>query len=137
MALFFCTIASLRCYLIDEGIIKLAGASNGAAAEDLINRTFTLLDRAAGRDALRRFESGHHTGKISLVGLEGIAIGVAKNLQDILALAAPQDFVRDRIRTFWIQPQAENFTSPGLLGTTRIQRMVSFSSPFAELLRDS
>ena len=111
---------------MDEGIIQLAGASNGAAAEHLINETFGLLNNVAGRDALRRFENGHHIGKIGLVGLEGIAVGVAKNLQAILALPAPQDFVSDRIRTFWIQPQAENFTSPGLRGTTRIQRTVPF-----------
>jgi len=111
---------------IDDGIVELAGKSDGAAAADLINRTFTLLNAVAGKDALRRFEDGHHIGKVGLVGLEGIAVGVAKNLDAILALAAPQDFVRTKLRTFWNQPQAENFTSPGLRGTTRIQRTVRF-----------
>jgi Protein of unknown function DUF262 len=111
---------------IDEGIVALAGTSNGVAAEDLITRTFSLLNTVAGRDALRRFENGHHVGKIGLVGLEGIAVGVAKNLEMILALATPQDFVREKIQTFWSQPEAENFTSPGLRGTTRIQRTVPF-----------
>jgi hypothetical protein len=111
---------------IDEGIIHLAGASDGSAARDLINGTFTLLNNVAGGNALRRFENGHHTGKIGLVGLEGIAVGVAKNLDAILALARPEEFVRDRIQTFWIQPEAASFTSPGLRGTTRIQRTVPF-----------
>lgn len=111
---------------IDEGIVKLAGASNGAAAEDLINRTFALLNNVAGRDTLRRFEYGHHVGKVGLVGIEGIAVGVAKNLEAILALQNPLDFVRDKIRTFWSQPDAANFTSPGLRGTTRIQRTIPF-----------
>jgi hypothetical protein len=111
---------------IDDGIVQLAGASNGAAAADLINRTFALLNTAAGEDALRRFENGRHIGKIGLVGLEGIAVGVAKNLDAILALPAPQDFVKDRIRTFWSQPQTGNFAYPGLRGTTRIQRTVPF-----------
>jgi hypothetical protein len=109
---------------IDDGIVRLAGASNGVAAAELINRTFALLNTVAGRDALRRFENGHHIGKVGLVGLEGIAVGVAKNLDDILALAAPQDFVKGKIQTFWGQPQTANFTSPGLRGTTRIQRTV-------------
>ena len=111
---------------IDEGIVKLAGKGNGAVAADLINRTFALLNAVAGKDTLRRFENGHHTGKVGLVGLEGIAVGVAKNLDAILALAAPQNFVRDKVRTFWSQPQTANFTSPGLRGTTRIQRTVPF-----------
>jgi hypothetical protein len=111
---------------IDEGTIQLAGASNGAAAEVLINQTFTLLNNVGGRDALRRFENGHYVGKTGLVGLEGIAVGVAKNIQAILALPAPEDFVKSKKRTFWNQPQVDNFTSPGLRGTTRIQRTVPF-----------
>jgi hypothetical protein len=84
------------------------------------------LDATAGGNALRRFEDGHHTGKAGLVGLEGIAVGVAKNLNAIVALAAPQDFVREKIREFWAQPQTQTLTSPGLRGTTRIQRTVPF-----------
>jgi hypothetical protein len=111
---------------IDDGIVGLASASDGEAGADLINRTFALLDATEGGNALRRFEHGHHTGKVGLVGLEGIAVGVAKNLNAILTLPAPQDFVRDKIRGFWGHPQTQTFTSPGLRGTTRIQRTVPF-----------
>lgn len=111
---------------IDDGIIALAGASDGASATELINRTFALLSVVAGGDALRRFENGRYTGKVGLVGLEGIAVGVAKNLDAILALPAPRDFVRERIHAFWGQPQTATFTSPGLRGTTRIRRTVPF-----------
>ena len=111
---------------IDDGIVALAGASNGAVAAGLINSTFELLNNVAGKNALRRFENGLHTGKAGLVGLEGIAVGVAKNLDAILALANPDAFIRDKIQTFWDQPQTENFTRLGLRGTTRIQRTVPF-----------
>ena len=111
---------------IDDGIVKLAKGGNGAVAKDLIDRTFGLLNSVEGRDTLRRFEDGHHTGKTGLVGLEAIAVGVAKNLNAILALAAPVDFVREKIRIFWSRPEAANLTSPGLRGTTRIQRTVPF-----------
>ena len=113
---------------IDEGIVHLAGSNEGAADAALINQTFSLLNTVAGRDALRRFEDGHHTGKVGLVGLEGIAVGVAQNLAAILTLPAPIDFVRDRIRSFWDQPQTANLTSPGLRGTIRIQRTVPFGA---------
>ena len=51
---------------------------------------------------------------------------MAKNLEAILALAIPQNFVSDKIQNFWSQPETANFTSPGLRGTTRIQRTVPF-----------
>jgi hypothetical protein len=111
---------------IDNGIVQLAGASNGTAAEGLINNTFTLLNNVAGGDTLRRFDNGRYVGKVGLVGIEGIAVGVAKNLQAILSLPNPVGFVRDKMQMFWSQHQAANFTSPGLRGTTRIQRTVPF-----------
>lgn len=111
---------------IDDGIVKLAGASDGATAADLINRTFALLNSVAGKNTLRRYEDGQYVGKVGLVGLEAIAVGVAKNLNAILAAKSPQDFVRRKIERFWVQPETATFTSLGLRGTTRIQRTVPF-----------
>ncbi|OAI31097.1 hypothetical protein A1351_22070 [Methylosinus sp. R-45379] len=113
---------------IDEGIVSLAQTGNFTAAEDVISRTFTLLDDIAGENALRRFQNSTHSGKVGLVALEGIAVGVAKNLDAILALG-PQDsktFVKHKAESFWSQPQIVGFTSPGLRGTIRIQRTVPF-----------
>lgn len=112
---------------IDEGIGVLADKGDGAGAKSLIDATFSLLDEVAGKDALRRFENGHYVGKVGLVGLEVIAVGVATNLSRIKRLgpkAVP--FVRKKSRDFWAQPEVEDFTSPGLRGTLRIQRTVPF-----------
>ena len=113
---------------IDEGIVNLAQVGDHASAASLISRTFQLLDEIAGDNALRRFQNGIHVGKVGLVGLEGIAVGVAKNLNPILALGpdATRNFVREKMESFWAQPQSATFTSPGLRGTIRIQRTVSF-----------
>lgn len=113
---------------IDEGIVNLAKSGDHANATSLITRTFQLLDEAAGSNSLRRFQNGTHSGKVGLVGLEGIAVGVAKNLDAILALGADtaRNFVKEKMKTFWEQPESKNFTSPGLRGTVRIQRTVPF-----------
>jgi hypothetical protein len=113
---------------IDEGIISLAQAGDNVRAAAQINQTFQLLHEVAGANALRRFQNGSHVGKVGLVGLEGIAVGVATNLDAILALGpnAATAFVRAKMEDFWAQQEAANFTSPGLRGTTRIQRTVPF-----------
>jgi Protein of unknown function DUF262 len=115
---------------IDEGIVSLAQAGDHAGAGVQINRTFQLLDQVASSNALRRFQNGVHVGKVGLVGLEGIAVGVAKNLEAILALGTDdaRAFVKEKIEGFWSQPQSANFTSPGLRGTIRIQRTVPFGA---------
>lgn len=111
---------------IDEGVVRLATAGEAAEATKIMDRTFDLLNAVAGKEALRRFEAGRHTGKVGLVALEGIAVGVAKNIDAITALPNPKGFVRQKIEIFWSQPEAASFTSPGLRGTTRIQRTVPF-----------
>lgn len=111
---------------IDEGIVKLAMAGDRAEAVRQITETFDLLDKAAGADALRRWDTDHFTGKIGLVGLEGIAAGVAKNLDHIKAKPSPVDFVRDQLKAFWQQEDVNGITAPGMRGTTRIQRTVPF-----------
>lgn len=113
---------------IDEGIIELARTGDSANAQKLIKSTFELLHDVAGPDALRRYHDGAYSGKVGLVGLEGIAVGVASNIDAILGLGpvGSKDFVRGKIQTFWAQPESASFTSPGLRGTIRIQRTVPF-----------
>ncbi|MBN7775602.1 DUF262 domain-containing protein [Nitratireductor aquimarinus] len=113
---------------IDESVVQLAETGNSAGAVQLINRTFSLLDAVAGTNSLRRFDNGQHVGRVTLVGLESIAVGLAKNLEDVLALGeeSSKEFVKEKIETFWQQPQIATFTSPGLRGTVRIQRTVPF-----------
>ena len=111
---------------VDDGILQLATEGNIQRASTLINDTFLLLRSASGGDALRRLQDGNFTGRVGLVGLETIAVGVAKNLESIQAQPDPVAFVRDRSATFWEQPEVSNFVSPGTRGTTRIQRTVPF-----------
>ncbi len=113
---------------VDEGIIQLAQRGDHASASHQIRKTFELLDASAGDGALRRFQDGRHTGKVGLVGLEGIAVGIGKNLEQILKLKDDEakQFISEKIQSFWSQPESANFTSPGLRGTVRIQRTVPF-----------
>ncbi|MGB6686977.1 MAG: hypothetical protein WBE76_03955 [Terracidiphilus sp.] len=111
---------------IDEGIVSLATSGNATGASSLIKQTFALLDEVAGSNALRRIENGNHIGKVGLVGLEGIAVGVARNLERILKLRSPAAYIKRKIKGFWSNPATESFTSLGLRGTTRIQRTVPF-----------
>lgn len=113
---------------IDESSVALARAGDAEGAVALINRTFGLLHEVAGGDALKRFENGQHIGRVGLVGLEGIAVGIAKNLPEILALGEQEarTFIKSKIEGFWSQANVATFTSPGLRGTVRIQRTVPF-----------
>ena len=111
---------------IDTGSVTLATEGDTARSVNVIDQTFDLLNSISSRDVLRRFEAGRHVGKVGLVALEAIAVGVAKNIDAILALSDPHAFVKKKIETFWSQEKVASFTLAGLRGTTRIQRTVPF-----------
>lgn len=111
---------------IDDGIVELASTGDIATTISAINSTFDLLYQAAGQDALRRFQEGNYSGRVGLVGLEAIAVGVAKNLAAIQKLDNPVEFVKLKTQEFWSQDEVAEFVSPGMRGTTRIQRTVPF-----------
>lgn len=111
---------------VDYGIVELSNFLKPETAYYQIEKTFELLNSANGENALRRFDGNSHSGKIGLVGLEAIAIGVADNLSSILSLGSPIEYLQDKLRKFWLQPEIASFLSPGLRGTTRIQRTVPF-----------
>jgi hypothetical protein len=115
---------------IDEGIVALAKQGDSSSATRTLTQTTDLLYQALGSNALRPWDGTRHIGRVGLVGLEGIAVGVASNLASILATDNPVDFVRSKATDFWLSPQVATFKSPGLRGTQRIQMTVPFGAGF-------
>lgn len=111
---------------IDEGIVNVLERRGLSKAIKVMTDTFELLHEAAGQNALRRFEGTKPIGKVGLVGLEGIAVGVASNLASIQKKRNAAKFVKQRIHSFWTHKNVESFTSLGLRGTIRLQRTVPF-----------
>lgn len=113
---------------IDEGAIALARNGDSARDAATLIETFDLLTEADGDKILRRYDGAKHIGKIGLVALETIAVGVGKNLAAIRLSSNAADFIREKSRDFWQDPATANFTSPGVRGTTRIQRTVPYGA---------
>ena len=117
---------------VDEGIVELVKARGLGAKIAMMVKTFDLLYEAVGKDALRKFDGRKHVGKVGLVGLEGIAVGIGKNIRKYWDKSNRIALVKRRIEAFWQQDEAANFTSPGLRGTIRIQRTVPFGVEWFE-----
>lgn len=113
---------------IDEGIVELATAEEMQQAGQVFRTTFDLLNQAHGGDALRRFQAGVPGGRVGLAAFESIAIGVAKNLENVQAQEDPVDFIRNRVREFWEAEEIQAFFTSGLRGTVRIQRTIPFGA---------
>jgi len=112
---------------IDEGVVQLAQKAEMSLAEEVFNLTFEYLNNAFGDNSLRRMqEGGTPYGRVGLAAFECLAIGIAQNIDFIKTKTDPIEYVRARISNFWTQPEIDQFFVPGLRGTIRIQRTLSF-----------
>lgn len=111
---------------IDEGIVTLATEGKTKAASYAFRRTFDLLDNAFGSNALRRVVNNEHLGRVGLAAFECIAVGIGKNIETIADKSDPVAFVRKRVIAFWKNQTIDQFFTPGLRGTIRIQPTIDF-----------
>ncbi len=77
---------------------------------------------------LRKFEDGKFRGRSGRVAFETIFIGVATNLEEILALPSPDRWVLRRVKEMWEGGHLDAFTSAGVRGSDRIRQTVPFGA---------
>ena len=111
---------------IDLGLVRLATSNETTDSAACFNKTFEILKKLYGGDALRRRANGKVSGRVGLASFECIAIGIAKNIEHIFNQPNPEAFVKERIEQFWREPNLEQFFAAGLRGTTRIQKTIPF-----------
>lgn len=115
---------------IDDGIVKVAKDVSRKRVERIFLQTFSLLNDSLGANALRRYDGHRHVGRVGLVALEAIAIGVAENISSLSSKSNPERLLKQRVEDFWQEPKIQQFMAPGLRGTYRIQRTVKFGKKY-------
>ena len=111
---------------IDDAMQSLAEGGDETLVRDTFLSTFKLLDEAKGSNALRRHVNGQSTGRVGLAAFESVAVGVARNVNEIQNLTNPADFVAKRIADIWGTNDISSFNAAGVRGTSRIARSVPF-----------
>jgi hypothetical protein len=118
---------------IDKHIILFAhDKAEQKRLSDLFTKTFDLLYKTAGKDALRRYDwtTRSFVGQVGQVALESIAVGIAKNYQSICTQNNASAFLMRRIKSFWSQDRVKTFSAPGVSGTKRISQTIPFGEKF-------
>lgn len=103
--------------------------------QQIFDKTFELLAEAMGEDCFKKYnkETGKHKGSVVLTSFEIIAIGVANNLESILALEDPIEFLRNMIRALYsdekyIKLQAAKIASQR--GVTRFGKLTKYGTEY-------
>jgi hypothetical protein len=111
----------------DAAILKIMEEHQVDEVIQRVKWTVDQLCRLLGDSALIPPEEAPGIApRFSLRALEGIAVGIARNKENIMGLNDPDKFLATKIMEFWKQPRVADMSASGLRGTVRIQRTVPF-----------
>lgn len=115
---------------LDQAILKVVGEHQ---SDDVIQRvgwSIEILHRLFGDSALIPPGDSQEgiAQRFSLRALEGIAVGLARNRDAILACGDPDAFVLGKVVEFWKRPEVGEMSASGLRGSVRLQRSVAFGA---------
>lgn len=113
---------------LDTAIVDILIEKDQAEVMQTITWTVETLHRVLGNEALIPPQDAGEgiANRFSLRALEAIAVGVGRNKAAIMAHASPDQFVTERIGSFWQQPSVAEMSASGLRGTVRLQRTIPF-----------
>lgn len=117
---------------LDEALFTLANSEQldlrGEA--DVFRRTFSLLDRAMGDKAFKKWDGTQFSGKFLMSLFEVVATGTSRNLEAIEALGESEakDFIMTRCKDLWSDDRFIRNSGAGIRGTTRLANLI----PMAE-----
>ena len=113
---------------LDGAILEILEKDSSQPVMDRLEWTVAILHGLGGEHALIPPDERHSSvaPRFSLRALEGIAVGIARNMEKIKAHKNPDKFVEDRIASFWTQPEVEQMSASGLRGSVRLGRTIPF-----------
>ncbi|WP_346897643.1 DUF262 domain-containing protein [uncultured Roseibium sp.] len=115
---------------LDSAIVDIISSREQDEVVETITWVVETLQRTLGERAL--FPPAEVAGgvapRFSLRALEAVAVGIARNKAAIMALGNSDDYIRERIASFWQQPEVPEMSASGLRGTVRLQRTIPFGS---------
>ena len=76
---------------------------NYSREKEIFDKTFELLRKATGEDSFKKFNltKDKFNGAVTISSFEIIALGVAENLENILTLSSPVEFIRKKIKILY------------------------------------
>lgn len=115
---------------LDQAILDVMGECSVDDVLERIGWTIGTLHRLFARDALVPPVAAPPgiAPRFSLRALEGIAVGISRNKEGILATDDPDGFIREKVSEFWNQQEVTEMSAAGLRGSVRISRSVPFGA---------
>ncbi len=113
---------------LDHAVLRVMEDQDIDQAMEKISWSVSILFKLFGENALLPTKNRHPNidVRFSLRALEGVAVGIARNHTAIAAHNDAENFLHERVTSFWAEQEVAAMSASGLRGTMRIQRSVPF-----------
>jgi uncharacterized protein with ParB-like and HNH nuclease domain len=117
---------------LDNALLQLARNTeiDWEVEKTRFEATFALLDSALEDSAFKKWDGGSFKGKFLMSLFEVVGFGVSKNLEAILELPKPIDFLKKKAKSVWSEETFITYSGAGIRGTTRLTKLLPFSVEF-------
>lgn len=119
---------------LDQSLISLAGDKNLDKNEisRRFQKTFSLLTKAMGDEAFKRWDGTTFRGKFLMSVFEVLGFGTYQNVDMIEALGSPaaEKFIQSRAKDLWSDATFQNNSGGGTRGTTRLTNLLPMAKDF-------
>ena len=118
-------------HFVDETICDVLTSSDLENILESINWTIDTLYKIRGSQALLPHKNAHKSllrKTFTMRALETIVVGIARNYSTITSQSNPEQFVKERLDSFWRQEEVAQLSQPGQRASTRIQKTIPFGS---------
>lgn len=92
--------------------------------------TFDLLYGVLGEDTFKKYNGIKHSGPFLISAFQGIAVGVFKNIEGIIALADSSEWLKNKIQSFYSEEVFLKNTIPGVKAIPRYKELSLFGAEY-------
>lgn len=97
--------------------------------KQIFDKTFQLLSDSLGEETFKKYhEDGKFKGSVNLSNFEIIAIGVANNLDEILQLEQPIEFLRNKIKDLYTNEKYKKLQKEKIASQRAVKRFCKLTS---------
>lgn len=104
--------------------------------KEIFDKTFQILSEALGEDVFKKYhKDGKFKGAVNLSNFEIIAIGVANNIESILKLEEPIEYLRTKIKALYSDDEYIKLKDAKIASQRAVTRFIKLTKLGTEYFR--
>ncbi len=117
--------------LLDKETILLCKRNiNFEESQKRFSNTFSTIYSALGEDAFKKYNGTKHVGPVMAASFQAISYGVYHNIDDIMSLKEKNEWLKNKVYSFYVEEVFQKNTTPGIKSIPRYKDLSLFGADY-------